>query len=169
MTTKPRRLREADIDRLGREAFITLFLASSRFTEEVEQLCKAEGIAMSHYVVLWFLSRRHAPDGVPMRAIIDGHLNRASDATRLADRLTALGLLERAPSSADRRVVLVRITTAGRDLFLRLTRQIKALHRTQWSHLDQHELGELTRLLAKALWGAAGASRHPLASDGAEG
>jgi len=164
MRERPRRLGEPDIDRLGREAFINVFLASSRFTAQVEQLCREEGMAMSHYVVLWFLARRHAPDGVPMGAVADGHLNRASDATRLADRLIRLGYLERLTAAHDRRVVLVRMTPAGRDVFVRLTRKVKALHREQWNHLSVRELGELSGLLAKALWGAEAApvTRHPL-------
>ena len=169
MSGKPRRLREPEIDRLGRETYINLFLASNRFTDQIEKLCREEQIAMSHYTVLWFLCRGHAPDGVPMGAVADGHLNRASDATRLADRLTKLGLLERWNSPEDRRVVLVRVTPAGRDVFLRLTRRIKALHREQWAGLSIAELRELGRLLAKTVWGAQkGASaRHPLVRDDA--
>ena len=167
MSSKPRRLHEPEEDRLGREAFINLFLASNRFTAEVEKLCRGEQLTMSHYTVLWFLVRRHRPEGVPMSQVADGLLNRASDATRLADRLTGLGYLERSASADDRRVVLVRVTASGRKVFLRLTRRIKALHRTQWQHLEQGELAQLSRLLAKALWGTEsdGAIRHPLAVD----
>jgi DNA-binding MarR family transcriptional regulator len=117
--------------------------------------------------VLWFLCRRPAPDGVPMGAVADGHLNRASDATRLADRLIALGYLERLSSPKDRRVVLVRVTAAGRDAFVRLTRRIKALHREQWKQLETAELRQLNLLLAKALRGegTTGSVRHPLIAD----
>jgi len=164
---KPKRIREQPIDQLGREAFINLFLASGRLTGEVEKLCREEQITMSHYTMLWFLSRKHEPEGVPMGAVIDGHLNRASDATRLADRLTTLGYIERLSSPADRRVVLVRVTEAGRDVFLRLTRRIQALHREQWSVLTPAELAELRRLLVKVQWGdtAARDKMHPLAAD----
>lgn len=166
MAGRPRGRREPDIDRLGRETYINLFLASDRFTDQVEKLCQEERISMSHYVVLWFLCRKPAPDGVPMRAVADGHLNRASDATRLADRLTTLGYLERLTAAHDRRVVLVRVTAAGRAVFVRLTAKVKALHRSQWSHLSLKELTDLNRLLAKALWGAKATAeeRHPLAS-----
>lgn len=168
MSKKPRRLREPEPDRLGREAFINLFLASNRFTEEVEKLCREENIAMSHFTVLWFLVRRHETDGVPMSQVADGLLNRASDATRLADRLTALGYLERSSSPRDRRVVLVRVTALGRRVYLRLSRRIKALHREQWRHLDSKELAQLNGLLAKAMWGAEadGSVRHPLTDAG---
>jgi len=167
MTGKPRRLREPEQDRLGREAFINLFLTSNRFTEDVEQLCREEDLAMSHFTVLWFLVRRHEPEGVPMSQVADGLLNRASDATRLADRLTKLGHLERFGSATDRRVVLVRVTEQGRRVFLRLSQKIKALHRQQWQHLAPKELSQLNRLLAKAMWGADadGVVRHPLAGD----
>ena len=167
MTGKPRRLREDEVDRLGRESFINLFLASRRFTDEVERLCRDEQMAMSHFVVLWFLSRRPTPDGVPMGEVADGHLNRASDATRLADRLITLGYLERLSSPKDRRVVLVRVTEAGRNVFVRLARRIKDLHREQWKQLETAELRQLNALLAKALWGEdkSGSARHPLIAD----
>lgn len=143
-------LESAD-DRLAREAFIMLFVASGQLTGEVEKLCREEDIAMSHYTVLWFLARRSEPEGVPMGAVIDGHLNRASDATRLADRLTSLGMIERLASPSDRRVVLVRLTGKGREVYLRLTRRIRALHREQWKALTAAELKELRRLLVKAI------------------
>jgi len=151
MAEKTRAPRESKQDRLAREAFITLNLASTKLTAEVEALCRHEQIAMSHYVVLWFLARRREPDGVPMRAVIDGHLNQTSDSTRLADRLASLGMIERQPSANDRRVVLVRLTPKGRDVYVRLTRAVQQLHREQWSALTQTELRELRRLLVKAL------------------
>jgi len=155
--------KEPEIDRLGREAFINLFLASSRFTDQVETLCKAEGLTMSHYTVLWVVCLSDEGDGVPMRDIADGLLTRASDATRLVDRLTSAGYATRRSSEADRRVVLVRPTPAGRALFQRVTKAVRALHRAQWGALSQTELRELCRLLVKALWGD-GAERevHPL-------
>ena len=164
MADKPKRAREPEIDSLGREAFIDLYLLSGRLTDEVEKLCRDEGITMSHYTVLWFLQYKGKPDGVPMRSVIDGHLNRASDSTRLADRLTDLGLIERKASADDRRVVLVRITKRGRDLFARLTARVQALHREQWKSLSMKELATLNDLLIKVLWGegAVGGARHPL-------
>ena len=159
--------REPELDRLGRESFISLFLAAGRMTSEVEAVCKAEGLTMSHYTVLWVvcLGAPEHPGGVPMRAIADGVLTRAADATRLVDRLTRDGYVERRPSDQDRRVVLVRATRSGRALFQRLTAQVKALHREQWSTLSLAELKTLRGLLVKALWGeAAPDAGHPLES-----
>ena len=158
-----RRPSEPEIDRLGRETFINLFLASNRFTDEVESVCKAEGLTMSHYTVLWVVCLSGDRRGVPMRVVADGVLTRAADATRLVDRLTRDGHVERATSEEDRRVVLVRATRSGRAVFQRVTAAVKELHRRQWAPLTSAELRELRRLLVKSLWGEApSTARHPL-------
>lgn len=163
----PARKREPELDRLGRESFISLFLAAGRMTDEVEAVCKEEGLTMSHYTVLWVvcLAAPEHPDGVPMRVIADGLLTRAADATRLVDRLTRDECVERSASDRDRRVVLVRATKHGRALFGRLTRKVKELHREQWNSLTLEELRTLRGLLVKALWGEASPrAGHPLES-----
>jgi DNA-binding MarR family transcriptional regulator len=144
--------RESRADRLGREAFISLFVTSSRFTADIEQLCKAEGISHSQYSILWVLCLADDPDGLPMGALADGLLHRSADATRLVDRLLTSGHVTRTPKTNDRRVVIVAPTKLGRATFERLTEQIKALHRQQWAGLTLTELDELNRLLNKALW-----------------
>ena len=98
-----------------------------------------------------------------MRVVADGLLTRAADATRLVDRLTRDGHVERTTSEEDRRVVLVRATRSGRAVFQRLTAAVKELHRSQWAPLTPTELRELHRLLVTSLWGEApSTSRHPL-------
>ena len=157
--------REPEIDRIGRETFINLFLAAGRLTDEVEAVCKAQDLTMAHYTALWVvcLSDGDPQKGVPMGAIADGLFTRASDVTRLVDRLTKAGHLERFPSEHDRRVVLVKATQSGRDLFLRLTADIKSLHREQWSALSHSELHQLLALLAKVYWREeAPSNKHPL-------
>ncbi len=159
------KVREPEYDRIGRDTFINLFLAAGRLTEEVENVCKAQGLTMAHYVVLWVvcLSEAKQQGGVPMGVITDGLLTRASDATRLVDRLKRDGYLERFPSENDRRVVLVRATQSGQTLFRQLTFGIKSLHREQWSALTRSELKELLVLLSKVLWREeTPSSKHPL-------
>ena len=92
---------------------------------------------------------------MPIGAIADGLLNRASDITRLVDRLERSGLAERLPNPADRRSVLVRATPAGRRVFAAVTPQLQEFHRRQWSNLSTAEVDTLNQLLAKALWGTA--------------
>jgi DNA-binding MarR family transcriptional regulator len=144
--------REELIDRLGRDAFITTFIVSNRFTEDLEHCCREEGISHSLYSALWVLCLADAPDGLPMGALADGLLTRAADTTRLVDRLVKRRLATRKPSKDDRRIVLVSATPQGQQLFGRLTTEIKALHRRQWAALTNDELREVTKLLNKALW-----------------
>ncbi len=154
---------EPEIDRIGRETFINLFLAAGRFTGEIEAVCQANGLTMSHYTVLWVVCLTSSREGTPMRAIADGILTRAADATRLVDRLTKDRYVERTNSDEDRRVVLIRPTRSGRAVFTRITAAVKELHRSQWEPLSGAELRELRRLLVKTLWGdASSRKRHPL-------
>ncbi len=157
------RIREPEIDRIGREAFINLFLAAGRYTDEVEATCKEEGLTMSHYTVLWVVCLSPNSEGVPMRTIADGVLTRAADATRLVDRLAKDGHVQRGNADEDRRVVLIRPTRSGRSVFMRITAAVKELHRSQWGPLTGAELRELRRLLIKTLWGQDSTrDRHPL-------
>jgi DNA-binding MarR family transcriptional regulator len=142
--------RESSRDRLEREAFISLFLASNQFDEQIDHLCRAEGISHPQYTVLWVLCLADAPGGLPMGALADGLLTRSADATRLVDRLVAAGHVVREPSLGDRRVVLVSPTEQGLRLFYRLTAEVKGLHRRQWGALGKDELRELIHLLNKA-------------------
>jgi DNA-binding MarR family transcriptional regulator len=142
--------RESSRDRLEREAFISLFVAGRQFDEQIEQVCRAEGISHPQYTVLWVLCLTDAPEGLPMGALADGLLTRSADTTRLVDRLLAAGHVTRWPSPADRRVVLVSPTEHGLRLFDRLTAEIKALHRHQWGALVNDELRDLILLVNKA-------------------
>lgn len=137
----------------GREAHINVLVAANRFSDAMDRLCRGEGISHAQYVVLWVLCLADDPDGgLPMGAIADGLLNRASDTTRLVDRLVKAGLVERVPSPEDRRIVRVRATAEGRERFGRLTARVREFHRRQWAVLGRDELQTLNGLLKKALW-----------------
>lgn len=141
---------------LAREAHVNVLVAANRFSDEMERRCRVDGISHAQYVALWVLCLSDdADDGLPMRALADGLLNRASDTTRLVDRLVDAGLAERFPSPDDRRLVLVRATAAGQDVFARVTRRVREFHRAQWAGLSEAELEQLGDLLSRALWGAA--------------
>ncbi len=157
MRSTVHRLREPREVRLARDAHVNVLVAANRFADEMERRCRADGISHAQYVALWVLCLSDdADDGLPMRALADGLLNRASDTTRLVDRLVDAGLAERFPSPGDRRLVLVRATAAGHDVFARVTRRVREFHRSQWAGLTEGELEDLGHLLAKALWGPAG-------------
>lgn len=145
---------ETAADNIAREAHLNVLLAAGRFTDEMDQICRAEGLTAQQFSVLWVICLHgDSARGIPMGAIADGLVNRASDTTRLIDRLLEAGLVTRAPSEADRRVVLVRPTAKGRRVLARLVPSMREFHRHEWNALNATELRELNRLLAKALWG----------------
>ena len=140
---------------VARDVHINVLLLANRSLEQLEEICRGEGVTHSQYVALWTLCLADDPDaGVPLGSVADGLLNRASDTTRLIDRLERAGLAERLPNPADRRGVLVRATEEGRRRFAALTPRIQEFHAGQWSNLTGREVEDLRKLLAKALWGA---------------
>lgn len=147
--------REPEVVRRARDVHLNLLLLAGRNLEAMEERCQAEGITHQQYVTLWTLCLADDPDaGVPMGAVADGLLTRASDTTRLVDRLQRAGLVERVPHPSDRRSVLVRATADGHRVFAAVTPKLQEYHRHQWEHLSAAELDTLHDLLAKALWGS---------------
>jgi DNA-binding MarR family transcriptional regulator len=147
------KLREPRAVTLGRDVHLNVMLLANRSLDQVDEICRAAGLTHAQYVALWVLCLADDPDaGLPIGAVADGLLNRASDTTRLIDRLERAGLAERFPNPDDRRGVLVRATKEGRRAFADITPQMQDFHRRQWSNLTRDEITELDRLLAKALW-----------------
>jgi DNA-binding MarR family transcriptional regulator len=61
---------------------------------------RTEDLTHSQYVAPWTLCLADDADvGIPVSAVSDGLLNRASDTTRLLDRLEKAGLVERRRSN----------------------------------------------------------------------
>ena len=139
---------------VARDVHLNVLLLANRALEQLEEICRSEEVTHAQYVALWTLCLADDPDaGIPVSAVSDGLLNRASDTTRLIDRLEKAGLAERLPNPADRRGVLVRATEEGHARFAALTPRLQAFHATQWSNLTRAEVDDLRRLLGKALWG----------------
>lgn len=145
----------------GRNIHLNVLLLANRSLDELEAICRTVDLTHAQYVALFVLCLDDDHDaGIPIGAVADGLLNRASDTTRLVDRLERAGLAERVPNPADRRGVLVRATAKGRATFAEITPQIDGLHERQWTSLNATEQRDLDRLLLKALWGDdLGASR----------
>lgn len=152
-------IREPRAVRLGRDVHINVLLLANRSLDALEEICQEDGVTHQQYVALWTLCLTEDPEaGVPMGSVADGLLNRASDTTRLIDRLEKAGLAERLPNPADRRSVLVRVTPAGERVFAAVTPKLQDFHRHQWANLTSDEVDALHGLLAKALWGL---TTHP--------
>lgn len=157
MRLKASRLREPKAVQVGRAVHVNVLLLANRNLDALEEICHDEGITHQQYVALWTLCLADDPSaGVPIGTIADGLLNRASDTTRLIDRLEQAGLAERRPSPTDRRSVLVRPTDEGQRVFAAVTPKLQAFHRHQWANLSLAELDMLNALLTKSVWGTGG-------------
>lgn len=137
----------------ARSAHLNVKIAAQRFDDHVERICQQHDISQAQYGVLWVLCLSpKAKNGMPVGEIADGLITRASDATRLIDRLETSGLVERLRHPQDRRSVLVRATTQGKRVFRAVSPPINQFHTQAWARLTETELAILDQLLIKALW-----------------
>ena len=92
----------------------------------------------------------HAEEGVPMTVLAEAMLTSKSGLTRVVDNLVAAGLVTRVRPEGDRRVVLVELTTAGRE---RLD-AARAVHRDGIArHFGDHVPQDQLRVLVDAIAG----------------
>lgn len=129
--------------------YLELLVTQDQLLSEVTALFAGHDLTPQQYNVLRIL-RGGDVGGLPCQVIGERMIQRVPDVTRLVDRLEAAKLVERARTPEDRRVVLVRITAAGRDVLARLDAPVDALHKQQFATFSSAELTELQRLLVKA-------------------
>lgn len=142
------------LDHLNRDAYIFLSVLSTRFGADIERICAQHELTEAHYRVLWVLCLSDSKEPLLMGDIVDGVINKASDVTRLVDKLERLKFVARSSSPVDKRRVLVKATAAGRKVFTQITTAIKAVHYEQWKGLTSSELATLVELLNKAMVGS---------------
>ena len=83
-------------------------------------------------------------------------LTRMPDMTRLLDRMEEAGLVTRSRERDDRRMVLARISTRGRELLGELDGPMSDLHQEQLTGLTDEQLRTLIDLLTAIREGSAG-------------
>lgn len=131
------------------EALLNLLRTADQLNSMFASLFSAHGLSGPQYNVLRIL-RGAGGDGLPCLEIAGQMITRMPDITRLVDRLENAGLVCRARTDTDRRVVLVKITEAGLELLDKLDAPVRELHKQAMHPLTTDELHELSRLLTKA-------------------
>ncbi|MEM9065803.1 MAG: MarR family transcriptional regulator [Planctomycetota bacterium] len=131
------------------EAYLNLMRTSSILAAEFGALFRSKGLSESSYNVLRIL-RGAGETGKPSQQIARDMVVQLPDITRLVDRLETKGLVARARSTTDRRVVQVRITEQGIGLLEELDNPVRALHRKQLGHMGADRLAALSDLLSEA-------------------
>ncbi len=102
-------------------------------------------ISPQQYNILRIL--RGAKDRMSMHAVKGRMIDRAPNATRLADKLIAKGLLERERCEEDRRVVYVRISEKGSELLAELDTKSRLAMKRFMDGLETADAVRLNELL----------------------
>ena len=129
-------------------AFDQLLRTASELDQQVATLLKPAAVTPAQYNVLRIL-RSSGEAGLPCGEISRRLVRHDPDVTRLLDRLEALGFVARARDTRDRRVVVARLTDAGRTLLDTLGPAIDELHARQFDALTRAEFRTLGELLQR--------------------
>lgn len=110
-----------------------------------------QNLALTWFDVLAWLS--HAPDGrMRMRDLADSIYLSNSGLTRLLNRMTAAGLVERQSCEQDRRGWYALITTKGRKVFERATPgHQRAIQLNFFDPLSEEDIWDLYRIMEKII------------------
>ena len=130
-----------DKHRLGVNIVFTANWIQNHFTE----LLRPFGISHQQYNILRIL--RGANDWLPMAEIKSRMVEKSPNATRMADKLLAKGLVERRRSDSDRRVVYLQVTKEG----LALMQEIDSIESDVLLALDQNLSNEEAKLASDVL------------------
>lgn len=134
---------------LEAEALLNIRRTSYVLSQDCNELLKQEDLSQAQFNALRIL-RGAGECGCACRSVGERMLARVPDVTRLLDRLEKRGLVERARDCADRRIVTVRISDAGRELLARLDEPMSTTVCNQLNHLSQDQLRQLIDLLEAA-------------------
>jgi DNA-binding MarR family transcriptional regulator len=129
-------------------AFLDMLRTTDMLSRGLVRILKTGDLSANQYNVLRIL--RGSPNGLPCGEIANRMITRDPDITRLLDRLEKRGLIVRRRETADRRMVMARITSDGLKLLGRLDRPVEETHRKQLGHLGQERLRALAKLLHAA-------------------
>ena len=108
------------------ELLVSLLRTTDVLQERFEQLIRPFNISMTQYNVLRIL-RGAEPEGCTCGEIGERMIAREPDVTRLLERMEKSGLIKRMRDSADRRVVVTRITSSGLRLLDEMEPKLREL------------------------------------------
>jgi len=128
------------------EAAIALLRTADEVRRRLASAVEPHGVTLQQYNVLRILRGAH-PDPLPTLDIRNRMIERMPGITRFLDQLEGRGLVRRARSAEDRRVVLCWITPAGLDLLAAMDDVVDRADEASVGRLDEDELTRLIDLL----------------------
>lgn len=127
------------------KAFINIKYTANWINSKENEFFKPFGISPQQFNILKIL--KGAGKAIKVQEIKDRMIERASNATRLMDKLCAKKLIERIPCPEDRRVVHIAITDNGINLLTEIEGNMKNIKFLD--NLSQEEAIQLSDLLDK--------------------
>ncbi len=137
--TKPFSCREEEV-------YLNLARSFDHLSQGLSELFRGFNLSGTQYNIMRIL-RGAGEEGLTCTEAAQRMISHDPDITRLLDRLEARNLIVRMRSSADRRVVVARITADGLALLAELDQPLLDLHSVQMQCLKPEQLEELIGLL----------------------
>jgi len=130
------------------EAIHEIIKAGHWITDSVSKELKEYSIYEPQYNVLRILSGAKG-NPISVNTILEQMVQRSSNVTRIVDKLTQKGLVERTLSDTDRRKMDIIITDKGNELLNKLDKKVKDFHKPMMNNLTQEEAESLKQLIKK--------------------
>lgn len=132
-------------DSLEQETTLSILRTSDLLENRIARLLREYDLTMSQYNVLRILRGEGKP--LPCLEVAARMVQVAPAITRVLDQLLALGLIEKQQSLQDRRIFLIEITAAGREVLSQIDQPMLDLHQSLLGHVGQRDLQSLVRIL----------------------
>ena len=123
-----------------------LFTVMTLIRREVESRMAEHGLTDAQWKPLWLLKAGRASTAIELAREMDID---AGAVTRMVDRLEAKGMLERARSDEDRRVVHLRLTPAGEATAEHVPHVLAAVNNDFLRGFSEAEWKQLRKLLGR--------------------
>ena len=127
-------------------AMVNILFTHAWMIDHIKNFVKSENITSQQYNILRIL--RGAGEPLSTLQLRERMLDKMSDTSRIVERMVAKGLVQKAVSEKDKRMVDVVITPQGSQLLESLDRRNEELDAIV-NHLSDEELETLNNLLDK--------------------
>jgi len=135
-----------DFRSLEEELTLNILRTAEFVTTVVTDVLRPVELTVTQYNALRIL-RGAGEQGLMCGEIGERMITKESDITRLLDRLEARGLISRERPEANRRAVIAKISSVGRELLSGLDKPVMACHKQLAASLSQTKLRNLIDML----------------------
>lgn len=143
-SSKPCPLYEGSRYEVGESIGHQLFRVTTAMKREVDARMARHGVTDAQWKPLWLLKIGRATTAIELAREMDID---AGAVTRMVDRLEAKGMLERARSGEDRRVVNLRLTAAGEATAAEVPHVLAAVNNDFLKGFSESDWKQLRKLL----------------------